>query len=223
MPHFALQSPVACRHSDRRRHLSQAPRRCASGRAASSASTIRSHAARIARGVRLARHDRPADFARVARLAGGSRTDLAGYARDGAEHGAKHLRRQLAGVGVVARAVKAVEQRQPGLALRGARRVRTGSRLACSSADSVLSWAMRPSARIARRRGMAAMRLRQKGPAGARSPPASACFGRHAAHGVGDQAVDQLQPVVGPRLVVSAREAEARAASRTAGRRQNRR
>ena len=69
------------------------------------------------------------------------------------------------------------------------------------SAFSVESCAMRPSATIARSRGIVADGRDQEWPAGVDFRRQRLVLRRHAAHGIADPAIDQRQPVVGPRLV----------------------
>ena len=78
------------------------------------------------------------------------------------------------------------------------------------SAVTTLSWAMRPSATIARSFGISAMVACRKSRQVAISRRRRLVLRRHAAHRIGDAAVDQLKSVVGMRAVLAAREAVAR-------------
>ena len=72
----------------------------------------------------------------------------------------------------------------------------------------MLSWAMRPSATMACRFGQRCDAPAKRNPAGRDFVRGRLVLGRHAAHGVGDHAVDERQAVVGSRRVRAAGEAE---------------
>ena len=123
------------------------------------------------------------------------------------EHGAEHLRRQHAGVRVVARAVIAREQRHVADSCAAAMLER---RAPTSSPQRRHHAVMRDAAEREDRAQVLHLgdgRL-EKIAAGVDLGRRRLVLRRHAAHRVGDAAIDQRQAVVGPRLVVAAREAE---------------
>ena len=141
----------------------------------------------------------------------------------GREHRAEHFGRQHAGVGVVARAVIAAENSvsAPIAAVRAV--AERGRRALGAERLTVVSWAMRPSATMARSFGISAMVGVEKIAAGVDLRRRRLVFRRHAAHGVGDAGIDQFQACrpAAPRI----RRGRSRIPSawRRAGRRRNRR
>ena len=103
------------------------------------------------------------------------------------EHVAEHLRRQHAGVGVVARAVIAAKTASSApIVVPRAMAERRGRALARRAPSPSLSCAMRPSATMARRFGISAMVGLEKVAAGGDLGRRRLVLRRHAAHRVGD-------------------------------------
>ena len=90
------------------------------------------------------------------------------------------------------------------------------------SARTVLSCAIRPSATTARSFFISAIVGSQKIAAGSYFFRSRLVFGRHAAHRIGDPAVDQFKSIVGMCAVFTARKAELAERARKAKRRHSR-
>ncbi len=140
------------------------------------------------------------------------------------EHGAEHLRRQPAGVRVEPRAVIAVEQRRAlASSCIGAMAEGAARRLRAEREQRGVVGDLAERHDGLRGVGISAIVAGEEAAAGADLRRRRLVLRRHAAHGVGDAGVDQLEPVVGPGVVGAARRSRIRAASRRAGRRRSRR
>ena len=126
----------------------------------------------------------------------------------GREHGVEHLRRQPARIRIVARAMEAIDELQAGP--QGvARAVREG-KLRLAEAQRRQRAVVRDAPQRDHRRHIGQRRdaRPQEAAAGGDLRRRRLVLRRHAAHRIGDDAVDELQAVVGARLVAPAGEAE---------------
>ena len=145
-------------------------------------------------------------------LSQGKRGTAFQRARDPCEDGAKHLRRQHAGIGVVARAVIAVEQDEAMRPLAGqdefaaVAKGQPGRRLPeCACHAVVGDTPERDDGPQIRHGGE---RRLEKDPAGADFERRRLVFRRHATHGISDQSIGEDEAVVGALRIDAGSETE---------------